>query len=101
MDCPPMVTVPLLLTDSDLKGSNFPASDFSESPSAFLSCGPGAAGAAVRNAGGASARAPPPQAPKLHCFMFVPPKEDYIFFAHGMGGERGSKIPDFPYVEGP
>src|SRR5580704_3942033 len=71
MDCPPMVTVPLLLTDSDLKGSNFPASDFSGSPSAFLSCGLGAAGAAARYAGAASARATPRQAPNLNRFMFV------------------------------
>ena len=41
-----MVTVPLLVDDSDLNGWNFPPSDFSASLSGFLSGGFGAAGAA-------------------------------------------------------
>jgi hypothetical protein len=65
-----MVTVPLLLTDSDLKGSNFPPSDFSESLSGFLS-GELDAGAAARNAGNASARAAPRKAPILNRFIMV------------------------------
>src|ERR1700730_6354787 len=87
MDCPPMVTVPLLLTDSDLKGSNFPASDFSESPSAFLSCGLGAA-VAARNAGNASARATPRQAPNLNRFMFVLRRDTYVFSPRSVAGEN-------------
>jgi hypothetical protein len=65
-----MVTVPLLLTDSDLNGSNFPPWDFSESLSGFLSGGLDA-GAAASKAGSASARIAPRKAPILNRFINV------------------------------
>src|SRR6185437_11909824 len=89
MDWPPMVTVPLLLTDSDLKGSNFPPSDFSESPSGFLSGGFDA-GAAAKNAGSASVRAIPSKAPILDRFIDVLHMSIYVELGNFSGREAGS-----------
>jgi hypothetical protein len=66
-----MVTVPLLVTDSGLKGSNFPPSAFSASLSDFLSA-PGVPGAAITIAGKVSASTKLMQAPNFNRLMFSP-----------------------------
>jgi len=67
-----MVTVPVLVVASALKGSNLPLSGFSESPSAFLSGEFGAPGAAANDADAVNTRAAARPTRKLHRLMISP-----------------------------
>src|ERR1700722_18075367 len=66
-----MVTVPLLVADSGLKGSNLPPSGFSESASGFLSGGPPPPGGAARDAAAIVSRAAAATGRNLNRFIMA------------------------------